>query len=635
MSVRKDPEMLSPCVGFGAYALFTMRGLGLEKQMNAIINSRRDFLKQSMYLGVAAASASPLSKVFAMGSGKPGSKMKFGLVTYLWGQDWDLPTVIANCEKSKVLGVELRTEHAHGVESNLNARQRREVKKRFADSPVTLLGPGTNFAFHHTDPAKLKRDIDGAKEYIKLSYDCGGSGVKVKPNDLPKGVPHEKTIEQIGKSLNELGRFAAEYDQMIRVEVHGRGTSSLPVMKAIMDVADHPRVGVCWNGNPQDLEGEGLEYNFNLVKDRFGDTVHVRELNIGDYPYQELMNLFVKMDYKGWILLEARTKPKDRVKALAEQRHVFQDMVAEAQARKASQGKGGVKIDDVDKKLRVEINGKLFTEYNFQDVPRPFFYPVIGPTGAPVVRHYPMNPDLDKGGDKNDHVHHKSLWFTHGEVNGQDFWGEGSNSGKVVHDKFLEVSSGSKVGVIKSENKWVAKSGEVVCTDTRTHRFYSSDDGQTMDFEITIHASEGKKVVMGDTKEGSMAIRLASTMRLKGKVGKGHIINSEGDKDGSTWGKRAEWCDYYGPVEGETVGVAIFDHPDNPKHPTWWHVRDYGLFAANPFGVHDFEKKEKGVGDITIPAGQSLTFKYRFYFHKGDAEKGKVARHYREYAATK
>ena len=584
-----------------------------------------------MYLGVAAASASPLSKVFATELARGGSKMKFGLVTYLWGQDWDLPTLIANCEKSGILGVELRTEHAHGVESSLNAAQRREVKKRFADSPVTLLGPGTNFAFHHTDPAKLRRDIDGAKEYIKLSYDCGGSGIKVKPNDLPKGVPQEKTVEQIGKSLNELGRYAAEFDQVVRLEVHG-GCSKLPIMKAIMDVAEHPRVGACWNCNSQDLDGEGLEYNFNLVKDRFADTVHVRELNIGDYPYQELMNLFVKTDYKGWILLEARTKPKDRVKALAEQRHVFSDMVAKAQASTASRSKGGVKIDDVDNKLRVEINGKLFTEYNFQDVPRPFFYPVIGPTGAPVSRHWPMkdiNPDEAK-----DHVHHKSLWFTHGEVNGQDFWGEGSRSGKVVHDKFLEVSSGPKVGVITSKNKWVAKSGEVVCTDTRTHRFYSRDDGQAMDFEITIHASEGK-VVLGDTKEGSMAIRLAPTMRLKGKVGKGHIVNSEGDTDGSTWGKRAKWCDYYGPVEGETVGVAIFDHPGNPKHPTWWHVRDYGLFAANPFGQHDFEKKPAGVGDITIPAGESLTFKYRFYFHKGDDKQGKVAEQYREYAATK
>ena len=597
--------------------------------MEGIGKSRRAFIKDSIYLGAAAVAAGPAGKLLAMRMIRPGSRMRLGLVTYLWAKDWDVPTLIANCEKSKVLGVELRTQHAHGVESSLNAQQRRDVKKRFGDSAVTLVGLGTNFAFHHTDAAKLKREIEGAKQYLKLSADVGGSGVKVKPNDLPRGVSREKTIEQIGKSLNELGRFGAGLGQKIRLEVHG-GCSPLPVIKAIMDVADHPNVGVCWNCNSQDLQGEGLEHNFNLVKGRFGDTVHIRELNIGSYPYQELMNLFVGMDYAGWILLEARTNPKDKVAALAKQREVFKDMIAKAQAGGVKPG-GGVKIVEADKKLRVEINGKLFTEYNYQDVPRPFFYPVIGPTGVPIIRHWPMKEGKDEA---QDHVHHKSLWFTHGEVNGQDFWGEGSRSGKIVHDGFVKVESGSRVGVIESKNKWVAKDGKVVCTDTRTHRFYNRPGGQIMDFEITIHASEGK-VVLGDTKEGSMAIRLAPTMRVEGKVGKGHIINSEGHKDKSAWGKRAAWCDYYGPVEGETVGVAIFDHPKNPKHPTWWHVRTYGLFAANPFGVHNFEGGRKGVGDITIEAGKSLTFKYRFYFHKGDARQGKVAERYREYAATK
>ena len=124
-------------------------------------------------------------------------------------------------------------------------------------------------------------------------------------------------------------------------------------------------------------------------------------------------------------------------------------------------------------------------------------------------------------------------------------------------------------------------------------------------------------------------------MQLGGKVGKGHIINSEGVTGNDTWSKRADWVDYYGPVKGEIVGVAIFDHPDNPRHPTWWHVRDYGLFAANPFGIHDFEKKPAGAGDLVIPAGQSVTFKYRFFFHKGDEKQGKVAEHYRDYAGGK
>jgi len=595
--------------------------------MSAVHSTRREFLKGSVALGAGIVAVGPLGRV-PVRAKQGGSKMKFGLVTYLWGQDWNLPTLIANCERTGVLGLELRTQHAHGVEANLSQARRREVKKRFADSPVTLMGPGTNFAFHYPDEDRLKQEIEGAKQYIKLSYDCGGSGVKVKPNDLPKGVPYEKTIEQIGRSLNELGQFAAAYGQEIRLEVHG-GCSRLPIIKAIMDVADHPNVGVCWNCNGQDLEGEGLEYNFNLVRSRFGDTVHVRELNIGDYPYQELMNLFVASNYDGWILLEARTKPADRVKALAEQRQVFEQMVAKGQSA-AKPGASGVKLTGHDDKVTVEIDGKLFTEYRFKEPQRPFFYPVLGPTGVPVIRHYPMNPDLDKGGDRLDHPHHKSLWFTHGAINGVDFWADGR--GKIVHDKFLEVRSGPRVGVIKAQNKYVAPDGKIVCTDTRTHRFWRSPDGRMMDFEITIHASNGK-VTMGDTKEGSMAIRLTSSMRVRGEVGQGHIVNSEGNRETSAWGKRAKWCDYYGPVEGQTVGVAIFDHPDNPCHPTWWHVRDYGLFAANPFGVHDFEKKPAGTGDLVIPAGQSVTFKYRFYFHRGDEKQGKVAERYRAYAS--
>jgi sugar phosphate isomerase/epimerase len=297
--------------------------------------TRRGFLTRSLGVGATALAAGPLSdlsEALAWAGARPGSKMKLGLVTYLWGKDWDLPTLIANCEKAKVLGVELRTTHAHGVEPSLGARERAEVKKRFDDSPVVFIGPGTNECYHHTDPAKLKAAIEATKAFIKLSHDCGGSGVKVKPNDLPKDVPQQKTVEQIGKSLNTLGAFGADYGQQIRLEVHGR-CSPLPIIKAIMDVADHPNVGVCWNSNAQDLEGEGLEHNFNLVKDRFGATAHVRELNLGDYPYQQLMDLFVKMDYAGWILLECRTAPKDRVAALIEQRKVWADMVAKAQAK--------------------------------------------------------------------------------------------------------------------------------------------------------------------------------------------------------------------------------------------------------------------------------------------------------------
>ncbi len=151
-------------------------------------------------------------------------------------------------------------------------------------------------------------------------------GSKVKPNGFPKDVAREKTIEQIGVSLNEVAAFGADYGQQIRVEVHGNGTSELPVIRDIFKVADHPNVTVCWNSNDVDLEGEGLDHNFDLVKDRFGATVHVRELNIGDYPYQQLMKRFLDMNYDGWILLEARTNPEDKVAALIEQRIAFEKM---------------------------------------------------------------------------------------------------------------------------------------------------------------------------------------------------------------------------------------------------------------------------------------------------------------------
>jgi sugar phosphate isomerase/epimerase len=218
------------------------------------------------------------------------------------------------------------------VEPSLSAAERLEVKKRFADSPVVFVGPGTNQQYDDPEPEKLTASIEGTKAFIKLSHDCGGSGVKVKPNSFHKNVPREVTIEQIGKSLNIVGAFAADYGQEIRLEVHGT-CAELPVIKSIMDLVDQKNVGVCWNCNVQDLQGEGLEFNFNLVKNRFGATAHLRELNLDDYPYQKLIDMFVAMDYAGWILLEARTKPADRIAALIEQRKVFAEMVAKAQAK--------------------------------------------------------------------------------------------------------------------------------------------------------------------------------------------------------------------------------------------------------------------------------------------------------------
>jgi len=290
-----------------------------------------------------------------------------------------------------------------------------------------------------------------------------------------------------------------------------------------------------------------------------------------------------------------------------------------------------VKITELDDRIRIETGGKLFTEYRYKNVPRPYFYPVIGPTGDPVVRHWPMD---EAENEQHDHRHHRSLWFTHGDVNGHDFWTEQEGTGTIVHDGFDQISSDSGIGMFRSRNRWVADSGQVVCTDTRTYRFGVNPAGRFIDLEITIEATHGD-VILGDTKEGSMAIRVAPTMRVRGKVGHGHIVNSEGQRDSEAWGKRAAWCDYYGPVNGQTVGVAIFDHPANLKHPTWWHVREYGLFAANPFGVHDFEKRPEGTGDVEIPSGDSLTFRYRVYLHRGDDVQAGVDTRYREYVVER
>lgn len=286
------------------------------------MEKRREFIKKSV---AASLSIAALQFPFdALSQAKSG--MKFGLVTYQWGRDWDLPTLIANCEEAGVLGVELRTEHAHGVETSLSAAEREEVKKRFENSKVTCLGYGSNFEYHSPDPAELRKNIEGTKEYIKLCKDIGATGIKVKPNNLPEGVSKEKTISQIAASFNEVGKFAADYGQLVRVEVHGHLTQELPNMKAIFDQVTEPAVKICWNCNSEDLLEPGLEANFNSVKKWFGDTVHVREFNEGDYPYPELFKLFNDINYEGWFLMEARTEPADRVAALKEQLALFNEL---------------------------------------------------------------------------------------------------------------------------------------------------------------------------------------------------------------------------------------------------------------------------------------------------------------------
>lgn len=291
--------------------------------------TRRLFVKKGITLGIGLSAINCFSVI----SNSVYAGMRLGLVTYQWGKDWDLPTLIANCEKAGLLGAELRTQHAHGVETSLSASQRAEVKKRFADSSVTCIGYGSNFEYHNVDQKILRYHIDQTKEYIKLCKDIGATGIKVKPNNLPPGVPKEKTIAQIAASLNEVGKYAQDFGQLIRVEAHGELTQELPNMKAIFDQVTEPNVKICWNSNEVDLLQAGLEENFKMIKKWIGDTVHVRGFNISDYPYQELLNLLAGIDYKGWILIESSTEPHDKIAALKEQLSLFNQLVANIKKR--------------------------------------------------------------------------------------------------------------------------------------------------------------------------------------------------------------------------------------------------------------------------------------------------------------
>lgn len=296
----------------------------------------------------------------------------------------------------------------------------------------------------------------------------------------------------------------------------------------------------------------------------------------------------------------------------------------------------GVQISQTPDKLRIEVNGEHFTDYCFSGAPHVYFYPLMGPGGVAMTRDFPMKKTES---EEQDHKHHRSLWFAHGDVNGVDFWSEEERAGSIRHVKFLEIQSGKFAGWIRSSNHWVNTEGGVVCTDQQVFRVYARPGNERVfDFEITLFAGK-RDLLLGDTKEGTMAVRLNEALRLKpNKFNQdkpvGTILQSTGEKDDATWGKQADWCDYHGLINGKRIGIAIFDHPHNPRHPTHWHVRDYGLFAANPFGLHEFEKKPKGTGNLVVPAGRSISFRYRFYIHEGDSAAAKVADRYLEYAKS-
>ena len=232
-----------------------------------------------------------------------GSGVKLGLVTYNLAKDWDLPTILRNCQETGFEAVELRTTHHHGVEPSLDKSARAEVRRRFSDSKVSLLSLGSTCEYHSPDAAVVSRNIEETRRFVELAHDVGAIGVKVRPNGLPPGIPEEKTLEQIGRALRQCGESAKDFGVEIWLEVHGEATSVPARIERIMKVADHPQVGVCWNSNLQDVENGSVAYNFDLLLPWLRN-VHINELASQDYPWRELFHLLKQSRYGRYTLAE-------------------------------------------------------------------------------------------------------------------------------------------------------------------------------------------------------------------------------------------------------------------------------------------------------------------------------------------
>ena len=294
----------------------------------------------------------------------------------------------------------------------------------------------------------------------------------------------------------------------------------------------------------------------------------------------------------------------------------------------------GVKITPGQEEIAVEIDGRPFTTlYLAQGGNKPYLYPLRTATGALVTRPLPQE---NVPGETKDHPHHRGMFFSFGDVNGYNFWATEPNSkvpGKssMVLRKVVKAKGGAKSGAIVAVFDGLNPQGKPVMTETRTYVFHASAQLRVVDFEIVIDPLETLK--FADTKEGTFGIRLATSIsEAKG----GKMVNAEGaETEKNVWGKRSPWVDYTGQVAGQTVGVAIMDHPSNPRYPTYWHSRAYGLFAANVVGVRDFENDKTKDGSLTISPGQKLRFRYRVVIHPGDTRSADIAGLYQKYTAGK
>jgi hypothetical protein len=560
--------------------------------------SRRAFVG-SAAAAAGALVAGPALRARALRALAPG--MRYGMVTYLWGKDLGLDALLAACGAAGLEAVELRTQHAHGVEPTLDAAARRELRARLNDSPVALIGLGSDERFDSPDPARLAAAVAATKGFLRLSADLGGTGVKVKPDSFHKDVPRERTIAQIGGALRELAPFAQDLGQELRLEVHG-SCADPRTIAAIVAHADHPAVRVCWNCNAQDTKGLGLHGNFALLRPRFGGTLHAPPAEFGDYPLAELVALCARSDYRGCVLLETHdAAPQPLAPALRRQRARFVAMQEAAAAPSVDAAPTPLPVaiawDAAASAYAVTAAGAPFATLRLgADQRVPCVHPIHAPSGALVTRGFPLAPGPR---DATDHPHHRGLWLAHGDVDGRDFW--------HAEDCRIEVLEHAVDG---AEARFVAAwraAGATLLVERRRTRFLATARERRIETHVELHA-EGAAVTLGDTKEGSFALRLGPTLSIDGKHGRGRLEDAAGRRDGDVWGRRAEWVLAEGPVDGRLVRVTMRDDAGNPWRPTWWHARGYGLLAMNPFGRRAFEGKDAPVGAVTIRPDEPLRF---------------------------
>jgi hypothetical protein len=295
---------------------------------------------------------------------------------------------------------------------------------------------------------------------------------------------------------------------------------------------------------------------------------------------------------------------------------------------------GQVRFTEQADRIVVDIDGKPYTTFFLAPGGnKPYLYPLSTAAGIAVTRHFPMEKFP---GETDDHPHQRGLFFSHGDINGYNFWATEPDSGipkmgRMALVKVIAARGGAKSGTIRAVFEGQDSARKPIMTETRAITFYSDPALRTIDYEIEIQPAE--KLTFADTKEGTFGIRLADAMT---EDRGGRMVNAQGrETEKNVWGQRSPWVDYCGKVDGQTVGVAIFDNPSNPRYPTYWHARAYGLFAANIFGVRDFTGDKSQDGSLTLERGRNIRFRYRVVIHAGDTRSARIKELFARYAAGK